>query len=215
LKIGIVVFNVVEEQDFIGPYEVLKLAIRHGASATVELFSTTDSLDLTGSNGLRFAADKHLGAERLDLVIVPGGGWNDRGRGGSWDEIQRGWLPKTLVHMHAGGATIASVCTGAMVLASAGLLRGRHANTHRLGIDELTRHGATHVDARVVDEDDVLTSAGVVAGLDLALWLVERFFGRRIYGSVETELEYERRGPIWVKAAPSPHADGPIRRRKA
>jgi transcriptional regulator GlxA family with amidase domain len=155
LKIGIVVFDVVEEQDFVGPFEVLKLALNYGANATVGLYSTTESLVLTGSNGLRFHADATLGADPLDLVIVPGGGWNDRGNGGSWDEVQRGWLPKTLVEMH--------------------------------------------VDARVVDEGDVLTSAGVVAGLDLGLWLVERFFGKEIYADVENELEYERRTPIWAR----------------
>jgi transcriptional regulator GlxA family with amidase domain len=86
-----------------------------------------------------------------------------------------------------------------MVLASAGLLNDRHANTHRIGVAELKALGAKHVDARVVDEGDVLTSAGVVAGLDLALWLVERFFGKQIYADVENELEYERRGPIWTR----------------
>jgi transcriptional regulator GlxA family with amidase domain len=199
LKIGIVVFDVVEEQDFVGPFEVLKLALNYGANATVGLYSTTESLVLTGSNGLRFQADATLGADPLDLVIVPGGGWNDRGNGGTWDEVQRGWLPKTLVEMRAQGTIIASVCTGGMVLASAGLLNGRHANTHRTGVAELTALGAKHVDARVVDEGDVLTSAGVVAGLDLGLWLVERFFGKEIYADVENELEYERRTPIWAR----------------
>jgi transcriptional regulator GlxA family with amidase domain len=199
LKIGIVVFDIVEEQDFVGPYEVLKLALNYGANATVGLYSTTESLELTGSNGLRFHADASLGSDPLDLVIVPGGGWNDRGRGGTWDEVQRGWLTKTLVEMHAQGTIIASVCTGGMVLASAGLLRGRHANTHRIGVAELEALGAKHVDARVVDEGDVLTSAGVVAGLDLGLWLVERFFGKRIRADVEYEIEYERRGPLWSR----------------
>jgi transcriptional regulator GlxA family with amidase domain len=199
LKIGIVVFDVVEEQDFVGPFEVLKLALNYGAKATVGLYSTTESLELTGSNGLRFHADAPLGTDPLDLVIVPGGGWNDRGKGGTWDEVQRGWLPKRLVEMHAQGTIIASVCTGGMVLASAGLLEGRHANTHRSGVAELEALGAKHVDARVVDEGDVLTSAGVVAGLDLALWLVERFFGEAIYADVENEIEYERRGPVWTR----------------
>ena len=197
-KIGIVVFDVVEEQDFVGPYEVLKLALNYGAKASVGLYSTTENLNLTGSNGLRFHADATLGADPLDVVIVPGGGWNDRGKGGTWDEVQRGWLPKTLVEMHDQGTIIASVCTGGMVLASAGLLECRHANTHRIGVAELEALGAKHVDARVVDEGDVLTSAGVVAGLDLALWLVERFFGEKIYAAVENEIEYERRSPIWT-----------------
>lgn len=199
IKIGIVVFDVVEELDFVGPYEVLKVALTYGAKARVRLYSTGDSLELTGSNGLRFKADARLGAEPLDIVIVPGGGWTDHGESGAWAEVQRGWLPRTLTEMHAQGTIVASVCTGGMVLASAGLLEGRHANTHRIGVAELEALGATHVDARVVDEGDILTSAGVVAGIDLGLWLVERFFGDAIYAEVETEIEYARREPVWTR----------------
>jgi transcriptional regulator GlxA family with amidase domain len=81
---------------------------------------------------------------------------------------------------------------------AAGLLAGRHATTHRSGVEELQALGAKHVEAWVVDEGDVVTAAGVVAGIDLGL--VERFFGAEIYSHVEQEIEYVRREPIWTRS---------------
>jgi transcriptional regulator GlxA family with amidase domain len=139
---------------------------------------------------------------------VPGGGWLTRGETGAWAEVQRGRLPQALVDLHRGGATIASVCTGGMVLASAGLLEGRRATTHRLGVEELQVMGATHVEAWVVDEGDIVTAAGVVAGIDLGLWLIERFFGETIYRQVELEIEYTRREPIWTSRRAASSGNG-------
>ncbi len=83
---------------------------------------------------------------------------------------------------------------------AAGLLAGRHATTHRSGVEELRALGAKHVEAWVVNEGDVVTAAGVVAGIDLGPWLVERFFGAEIHGQVEREIEYARREPIWARS---------------
>jgi transcriptional regulator GlxA family with amidase domain len=195
--IGIVVFDGVEELDFVGPWEVLKLAEAAGSAAGVRLYAVGESLAVTAAHGMRFQADARLGTERLDVVIVPGGGWNDRGPTGTWAEVQRGQLTEIIVDVHQQGALVASVCTGAMVLASAGLLKGRHASSHRTGVAVLASHDAHYVDARVADEGDIITSGGVVAGIDLALWLVERHFGVDILARVEAEIEYTRRGPVW------------------
>src|SRR6266508_478213 len=75
------------------------------------------------------------------------------------------------------GLTVATVCGGSMVLAMAGLIEGRPATTHRLGLDLLEATGTTPIDARVVDDGDLVTAAGVTSGLDLGLYLLERELG--------------------------------------
>lgn len=78
-----------------------------------------------------------------------------------------------------------------------GLLHGRPAITHRAALPEFEKHGAFVTHARVVDDGDVVTCAGVTSGLDLALHQVERFFSSEIAFSMEEALEYERRGTVW------------------
>ncbi len=93
--------------------------------------------------------------------------------------------------------TVATVCGGSLALAMAGLLDGRHAVTHHMGIDVLGATGAIPVQARVVDDGDLVTAGGVTSGLDLGLYLLEREFGPRIARSVEEAFAYERRGTVW------------------
>jgi transcriptional regulator GlxA family with amidase domain len=90
---------------------------------------------------------------------------------------------------------MASVCTGAMLLAHAGIIGSRRATTHHLAWDELADTGATVVKDRVVDEGDLITGGGVTCGLDLALWLVERNFGRRLADGIADGIEYARTRP--------------------
>ena len=134
-------------------------------------------------------------------MIVPGGGWGARSRQGAWAEAQRPETPAAIRQLHKDGVILAAVCTGAMLLSAAGLLRGRHAITHRDAIEELRAQGAEIVEARVVDDGEILTAGGVSSGLDMGLWLVERFAGADVARLVETTLEYERRGPIWRRPA--------------
>ncbi|MFF2061609.1 DJ-1/PfpI family protein [Streptomyces sp. NPDC058200] len=105
------------------------------------------------------------------------------------------------------GLTVATVCGGSMILAMAGLLAGRHATTHHLGLDGLTAAGAVAVDARVVDDGDLVTGAGVTSGLDLGLYLLERELGPRIALGIERLFAYERRGTVWhhTGLAPASH----------
>jgi transcriptional regulator GlxA family with amidase domain len=78
-----------------------------------------------------------------------------------------------------------------------GLLVGRRAVTHHLGMDALAACGAIPIRARVVDDGDPITAGGVTSGLDLGVHLLERFFGPRITHAVEAMIEYERRGTVW------------------
>jgi transcriptional regulator GlxA family with amidase domain len=134
--------------------------------------------------------------ERLDVLIVPGGGWSDRAPQGAYAEAERGNLPQAIASLHAAGTTVASVCTGGMLLAASGVLTGRAAITHHAALEDLRGSGARVVEARVVDDGDVVTAGGVTSGLDLALWLVERYLGADLAAKVADELEYERRGEV-------------------
>jgi transcriptional regulator GlxA family with amidase domain len=95
-----------------------------------------------------------------------------------------------------------------MLLAESGLLRGRPATTHRTTLDQLPAYGAHVVEARVVDDGQILTAAGVTAGLDLALWLVEREAGPDLADAVAAEIERDRIGPIAF--GPSAPATRPV-----
>jgi len=92
-------------------------------------------------------------------------------------------------------AVMASVCTGTMLLAHAGIVGTRRATTHHNAWDDLVATGATLVKERVVDDGDLVSAGGVTSGLDLALWLVERFASREQADQVARAMEYERWRP--------------------
>ncbi len=83
-----------------------------------------------------------------------------------------------------------------MLVAQSGLLKGRNVTTHFTAIDALQKAGAHTINARVVDDGDIITSGGVTCGLDLALYLIERYFDSQIALATES-IEYERRGVVW------------------
>jgi transcriptional regulator GlxA family with amidase domain len=191
MKIDVIVFDGFDELDALGPYEVLRNAVEGGADADVALASVHGPGPVTGSHGATVHAQR--GGVDADVVIVPGGGWMDGSPQGARAQIAGGALPRMLAARHAAGATIAGVCTGVMVVASAGLLDGRRAITHHGAIADLEAAGAQIVHARVVDDGDVVTAGGVTSGLDLALDLVERFWGGGLADGVAADMEYVRR----------------------
>jgi len=204
MKLQLVVFDGFDELDAIAPYEALRRAEEVGADLHTELVTLDGADEVTAAYGLRvrpsgrlWRADADATAGKPDIVIVPGGGWNHRSPTGARAEADRGALPAALTTLHAQGVILAGVCTGAMLLAAAGLLSGRPATTHHLAHDELRGAGARRIAARVVDDGDVITASGVTSGLDLALWLIERFASAQIATQVESRLEYERRGTVW------------------
>jgi transcriptional regulator GlxA family with amidase domain len=205
MRIDIALFDGFDELDALAPFEALRRAAELGADLQVRLVALGPASEVTAFYGLRVAVEGALEANpRPDLVIVPGGGWNHRGPRGARAEAERGDLPAALARLHAQGAILAGVCTGAMLIASAGLLRGRAATTHHLALDELRAAGAEVIHARVVDDGDLITAGGVTSGLDLALWLVERFAAPAIATAVESRMEYERRGTVWRRPTPPP-----------
>lgn len=200
MELAILLFDGVEELDFVGPFEVLATAADFEPDLSVSLRTIDDIERVTASHGLRVEPDGTLDEAEPDLVVVPGGGWNDRADAGARAEAERGALPDALARLHERGATVAGVCTGGMLVASAGLTDGRPAITHAGAIEDLRASGAEVIDARVVDDGDVVTAGGVTAGIDLALHLVEREFGAELARGIAEGIEYERHGRVHVSA---------------
>ncbi|MEX2091982.1 MAG: DJ-1/PfpI family protein, partial [Pirellulales bacterium] len=146
-------FDGFDELDALGPFEVLKNAAAADADFSVSLASCSQKNDVVGAHGLRLSAEVGLPAgPRPDLVVVPGGGWNSRNPQGARAEVERGVIPSRLAKLHRAGTTIATVCTGGMLLAATGLLRGRAAITHHGAIEDLRAAGAEVVSGRGVDD---------------------------------------------------------------
>lgn len=195
MKIDVLIFDGFDELDALAPFEVFA-----NAGFDVSLVSLREATAVTASHGATVLAVSGP-REGADLLLVPGGGWNDGSPIGARAEAASEAMPAALRAAHAAGVTLASVCTGAMLLASAGLLEGRPATTHHGAYDDLAAAGARLVKARVVDDGDIVTAGGVTSGIDLALWMIERSAGRELADRVAREMEYERRGPVEVAAA--------------
>lgn len=198
MRIDIVCYDGLDELDAIGPLEVLRNAADAGADLEVYTVTRTAPPEVVASHGLRFTCDALYEPGVADVVLVPGGSWVARKPVGAWGEVQRGdWLP-LLADAAARDAVMASVCTGAMLLAHAGVIGTRRATTHHSAWDDLVATGATLVKDRVVDDGDLVTAGGVTSGIDLALWLVERFFSNALADGLSAALEYPRARPLAV-----------------
>lgn len=181
--IDIVLFHGFDELDALGPYEVLA-----NGGFDVRLVALEDG-PITGSHGAVLGVHGAVRAD-ADLVLVPGGGWNDRAPQGAYAEAQRGALPALLRERHERGQMVGSVCTGAMLLAAAGLVEGRRVATHHAAADELRAAGAEVIDARYADDGDIVSAAGVTSGLDLAFALVAKHRGDDVAAAVAREMEW-------------------------
>jgi transcriptional regulator GlxA family with amidase domain len=201
--IGILVYDEVEVLDVAGPFEVLSVATRvagrrspGGPPFRVVLVSR-DGRPVRARAGFVMSPDHALGdAPNLDVLLVPGGVQDAVER----DERVIRWVRERSETVEA----VASVCTGAFVLAAAGLLDGRVATTHWEDAADLAeRYPSVRVepDRRWVDLGDVATSAGISAGIDLALHLVDRFEGRDLARATARQMDY-----------PWPDAAGPAGR---
>jgi len=195
MRIEFLLFDGFDDMDAIGPYEVLRTAERLGADVHADLVGAHGAATITTSHGARLVVERGP-SDSADLLLVPGGGWNDGSPQGLRAEVARGDLPALLARAHSNGTAVGSVCTGAMLLVAADLVADRPATTHQSTVEELRAAGAEIVDARAVDAGDLLTAGGVTAGLDLALWLVEREAGADLAEQVEREIEYERRPAV-------------------
>jgi transcriptional regulator GlxA family with amidase domain len=196
MRIAIMLFDGFDELDAIAPFEVLKTAVPLGARFDVRLVALGAPRAVTASHGLEVRVEHELDGIETDWLLVPGGAWAARSAVGVWGEIQRGELPRRIAEIRSRGVNLASVCTGAMLLSAAGLTRGRRVTTHQVAKQALAAEGAQVIDARVVDDGDLVSAGGVTSGLDLALWLVERLAGAELAKAVATVVEYERSGNV-------------------
>ena len=195
MRVQVVVFEGVEEQDFIAPVEVLGMAGRKsGGAVRTSLVTTGEPGRITCAYGTRLDVEHGWSPGDADVVVAPGGGYNRKDGSGVRKVMEDEDFLRRLAESEA---LKVGICTGAMVLSAAGLTRGRNVTTHHAAKADLAARGATVVDARVVDDGDLITGGGVTSGLDVALWLVERFVGVGVAHEVETVLEYERRGTVW------------------
>lgn len=196
--VHILLYDGFDELDAIGPYEVFSYANEFGSVIDPSYRTLGERTRVTASHGTRIVPDGKLpdpadpGAP--DLLLIPGGGWSARDREASaWVEAQKGDVPHAAEIHHRNGARVAGVCTGAMLLATAGLTDNRPAVTHASAMEDLREYGADVHDARVVDDGDLLTAGGVTSGLDLALYVVESVVDSSLADRIATVIEYERR----------------------
>ena len=199
-NVGILLFEDVEVLDFAGPFEVFSRtrlepgveSRRSDASAPFNVFTVArDARPLKATGGLEVTPSYSFAdTPSIDLLVVPGGFGT---RALLEDDVTLDWIrgiakPAKLV---------TSVCTGALLLAKAGLLGGRRATTHWSALDLLASMDPTMTverEQRVVEEDGIVTSAGVSAGIDMALVVVERFCGREVADETAGYMEYWGRG---------------------
>ena len=195
MQAEVLIYDHFEELDALGPYDVLARAGFEIALVTAEPADRVEA-----ANGLVVVPHRQL-SERVELLVVPGGPWTARGPRGAWKEVQRGVLPPIIAERHSRGALVASVCTGAFLLAAGGLLDGRPATTHHDDLDDLEATAARVIrDVRVVDDGDIVTAAGVTAGIDMALWLAEKHMGAEAANRAADLLEYRPAGDVWSAA---------------
>ena len=183
--IGILLFPGVQQLDLTGPYEVFASL----PDAKVHLI-WKDRTPITSATGLVLGPTMTFGeCPTLDVICVPGGG----GVNALLEDAE------TLAFLRAQAKQaryITSVCTGALVLGAAGLLKGRKATTHWFAHDFLERFGAIPVHARVVRDGNVITAGGVTAGIDFGLAVVAELVGRTEAEAIQLGLEYAPAPPF-------------------
>jgi transcriptional regulator GlxA family with amidase domain len=182
MRVGILLYDGVEELDVFGVYEVLAKAKQLHPQLQLSVRTRARQETITCALGVKVLAHEvRPDFTDLDLLIVPGG----PGR----KEVMED--PEALGAILAFGTEkpVASVCTGAVILKAAGLLAGRRATTHHDALAEL-RPTAHVVEERIVEDGLITTSGGVTASIDLGLRLLARYFDPELAHEVADHLEY-------------------------
>jgi transcriptional regulator GlxA family with amidase domain len=191
--IGILLFDRVEELDFVGPWEVFTSARRDG---DVVLTVAEHPGTIRCAKGLRVLADHTFDdCPPLDVVVVPGGQ-------GTRTEVDNPVLVAWLAAVSAQATWVTSVCTGSLLHWGTGVARGRTVTTHWNFVETLRAKGDITVvdDRRWVVDGNLVTAAGVSAGIDMALWLVGQLHGEEHARNVQHWIEYEPEPPYRLPA---------------
>lgn len=185
MHVGLLLFPDLTQLDLTGPYEVFRKA----QGLTVHLVA--ESLDpVAAETGMRILPDTTLAAcPALDILCVPGGP-------GANAAMENAAILGFLRERAPAARYVTSVCTGALVLGAAGLLRGRRATTHWSAHDLLAGLGAIPTPGRVVRDGNLVTGGGVTAGIDFALSLVAELFGEAEAQRVQLQIEYAPAPPF-------------------
>ena len=185
---GVLVFEGAEELDVVGPWEVFTMARREG-DAVVTIAQSLAPVRC--AKGMRILPDHTFeDAPALDVLIVPGGQ-------GARIEVDNPALLAWIAAVAPGCAWVTSVCTGSFLLRAAGPARGKRVTTHWSSIDRLRDEdeGPVHERVRYVRDGNLVTSAGVSAGLDMALWVVGQIYGVEHARVTQYAMEYEPAPP--------------------
>ncbi|WP_404427379.1 DJ-1/PfpI family protein [Ureibacillus chungkukjangi] len=205
MHIQIVLFDGFDLLDAIAPYEVFTAAAMYTNEAiTVKLVSAEGARMVpSGVNDLKIQASEKLDLNYKGIILVPGASGSVDGNGPDSVPVKLKNATETELSnllkeaLQKPDILLSTVCGGSLILAMDGLLEGRHAVTHHMGMGLLSATNAIPIQARIVDDGDLVTGGGVPSGLDVALYLVERELGPRIAHEVEKLFEYERRGTVW------------------
>lgn len=185
-RVTILIFDGLTALDAIGPYDVL----RHVPGWEVTFVGKEAGEVRTEDDGLRLVADVGIdAAPAADILLIPGGSGT---RSLTGDAEALDWVRAT----DRGTRRTTSVCTGALVLAAAGLLEGRRATTYWQSLEELRAFGVEPVTSRWVEDGKYLTAAGVSAGIDMALHLVADEVGPEMSQAVQLAIEYDPAPPF-------------------
>lgn len=192
-QVGILIFPDVEVLDFCGPYEVFSVTRlneerrREEPSPFQVLLIAEHVGPIMATGGLRIIPDYTLeNCPPLDILVIPGG-WGTR------KEITNQRLLTWIAERGKQVETLTSVCTGSMLLGQAGLLNGRHATTHWRSLGWMRESFPTVMveeKLHVVEDGHVLTSAGISAGIDMALRVVAHYYGENIARATARQMEY-------------------------
>ncbi len=188
---GLLVFDGAEELDFVGPWEVFTASrmLRDGADTVVLVAAGLDPVRC--GKGLRVLPDHTLADHPpLDVLLVPGGQGTRR-------EVTNAAITDWIRSVAQSASWVTGVCTGALLLHEAGPARGRRVATHHGFEDALQARGEITVvrDARYVVDGNLVTSQGVSAGIDMALWLVGALHGRDHARQVRRYIQYDPAPP--------------------
>ncbi len=186
IRICILVGDGVEELDFIGVYEVLN-DVRKISNyyPDVRIVAFREGDKIVCGNGLTIVPHEVLSDfSKCNVLVVPGG------RGFVMRALNDDELLNAIREYYERGGFVASVCTGSLILAKAGILRGKKATTFHRALNVLRELGAIPVKERVIVSERVVTAAGVTASIDLGLKLVEILYGEEVSRKVAEYIEY-------------------------
>jgi transcriptional regulator GlxA family with amidase domain len=197
-RVAIFIFNEVEVLDFAGPFEVFSIAgLRTMAVAPFEVFTVAQFETIQARNHLTIKPTyTFANAPKADIIIIPGGGGYhaDGTPFGSRREMNNPIVLKWIQEQSANAQLTLSVCTGSLILAKAGLLDGKEATTHYLAIDGLRKVSDTITvkeNIRFVDNETIITSAGISAGIDMSLYTVGKLLGKEAADETAKYMQYD------------------------